>query len=316
MFRPACQAAVLTAALAAGAAHAQAVAVVLEAQGLSEAPVRRAQRATEAALRSASALKVGEGPAWKKGAPRKCDDEACAREAVRAAGAPVVALLAVRGQGDKVVVDVALWLEGGKLGTRRAEGGLDELEATLGPPLLALLPQWARKGWGGLRLDAAPGTVVKVDGQLSLWHPGDVLALPAGAHAVDVLYPDGRAVLTRVAVEEGTRARLEPPAPLELTAAPPSEGGSRLRAASYGLWMGGAALIAGSLIAGALGRGTGAGMSACRDDSRACPTIDEVQEKNRQAQAYASTANVLLGTGLGFTVAGVGLFSIDLVINK
>lgn len=300
-----------------GVSSAQAVAAVLDAHGLAEGPVRRSQRAAEAALKSVSALKVGEGPAWKKGAPRKgCDDDGCAKEVVRATGAGLVVLLSLKGQGEKIVADVALWLEGGKLGTRRVEGGLDELETAFAPALSQLLPLWGRKGWGGLRLDALPGSVVKVDGQVAAWKAGDVLALPAGTHSVDVLHPDGRAVLSRVTVEEGSRARLETPPMPELTTSAPSGGVSALRATSYGLWMGGAALLAGSLIAGALGRGTGAGMNACTDTSRACPTIDEALEKNRQAQAYASTANVLLYSGLAFTVAGAGLFTIDLAVSK
>lgn len=300
-----------------GAASAQAVAAVLEAHGLSEAPVRRAQRAAEAALRAVSALKVGEGPGWKKGAPRKgCDDESCAREAVRAAGAGMVVLLSLRGVGEKVVADVSLWLEGGKLGSRRVEGGLDELESLFPSPLSSLLPLWARKGFGGLRLDALPGTVVKVDGQVVPWKAGDVLAIPAGRHAVDVLHPDGRAVLSQVTVEEGARGRLETPPLPELATDAPREGISGLRATSYGLWTGGAALLAASLIIGAVGNGTGQGMAPCSDTSRACPTIDEVREKNRQAQAYASTANVFLYTGLAFTVAGAGLFTIDLATGK
>jgi hypothetical protein len=190
------------------------------------------------------------------------------------------------------------------------------LEAAFAPVVSALLPLWARKGWGGLRLDALPGAVVKVDGQVVPWKAGDVLALPAGTHAVDVLHGDGRAVLSKVTVEEGARSRLETPPLPGLSTDAPQNGGSRLRAASYGLWMSGAALLAGSLIVGAVGRGTGAGMAACRDGSRGCPTIDEALEKNRQAQAYAATANVLLYSGLAFTVAGAGLFTIDLATSK
>lgn len=309
--------AALTFACLPGPALAQATAAVLDAQGLSDGPVRKAQRSAEAALKQVSALKVTEGPAFKKAAPRKaCADEACAREAVRQAGAPLVVLLSLRSSGEKVIADLSLWLEGGKLGARRAEGQLDELEGALAAPLLALLPPWARKGFGGLRLDALPGAVVKVDGQVVPFAAGDVLALPAGEHAVDVLHADGRAVLSRVTVEEGARGRLETPPLPDLTT---SGGGQRsfaLRGTSYGLWMGGAALLAGSLFAGALGRGTSAGMTPCREDSRACPTIDEALEKNRQAQAYAATANVLLYSGLAFTVAGAGLFTIDLAIGK
>jgi hypothetical protein len=45
---------------------------------------------------------------------------------------------------------------------------------------------------------------------------------------------------------------------------------------------------------------------------RDCAPLDEVQQRQAQAQAYATTGNVLLGVGAGLAALGAGLFVIDL----
>lgn len=296
------------------AAHAQAlVSAILDASGVSDASSRRAQRATETALKQVSSLSVGEGPAFKKGAPKKCADD-CARELVgslSAAGAVLLELRALDGKGDRVAIEVQLWLDGARVGLKRGEGSIEGFEASVKPVLEALLPGWARKGFGGLQLEAEPGAVVKVDGRLASAKQGDVFAVPAGVHQVDVVFAEGHAVLQRLQVDEGSRVKVEAVSPAQAVSGRAPQGTSTLRGVSYGVFVAGAAAIAGGLIAGALGRGTAEGLASCQGDKRDCATLDVVQAKQAQAEAYATTGNVMLGVGGGLAATGVGLFIID-----
>jgi hypothetical protein len=234
---------------------------------------------------------------------------------VASVSAPAVVVLDLKGldrAGEKVSVELSLWLDGERLGARRSEGTIDGFEATARPALEALLPPWAKKGFGGLTLDLEEGSVVKVDGRVSKTRLGEVAAIPAGPHQVDVIFPDGHAVLQRIEVAEGARPPLVVHSPSEvLSGGPPPKSGG-LRATSYGLYVAGAAALAGGLVAGALARGTGAGLASCQGDVRDCAPLDEVQRRQAQAQAYATTGNVLLGVGAGLAALGVGLFVIDL----
>jgi hypothetical protein len=301
------------------AAHAQGlVSFVLDAQGMGDTTTRKVQRATEAALRGLSSLQVGEGPALKASAPRRaCSDEACLREVVQGVSAPGVALLNLRAGGAGILFEVSLWFDGEKAGQRRGEASLDNLEAGLRPALEPLVPAWARKGFGGVRLAVDSGAVVKLDGRALAGKPGDVLPVPAGPHTVDVVFPDGRAVLTRLQVAEGARTRLEvaPPEGVQV-AARADDGPGALRYVSYGLFTGGALALSGSLVAGALGKGTGAGVTPCSAQSRDCTTLEVAQARSAQAQGYATTANVLLGVGAGLAATGVVLFIIDVVAHR
>jgi hypothetical protein len=296
------------------AAHAQAlVSAILDANGVSDVALKRAQRATENALKQVSSLVVGEGPAFKKGAPKKCSDD-CARDLAHSLSSPGVVLLDLRaldGKGDRVSVEVQLWVDGERLGVKRGEGSIEGFETAVKPALEALLPAWARKGFGGLRVPVEAGTVVKVDGRLATAKSGEVIAVPAGSHQVDVVFAEGHAVLQRVQVDEGSRVKVEALSPAEAVSGHVSKGSSALRGVSYGVFVAGAAAIAGGLIAGALGRGTAAGLQSCQGDKRDCATLDQVQARQAQAQAYATTGNVMLGVGGGLAATGVGLFIID-----
>ncbi len=300
-------------------AQAQAlVAAVLDAPGVSEASVRRVQRATESVLKQLSGLPVGEAPTFKRGAPKRCDD--CAEALVKSLGAATVVLVdlkAAEPRGERVAIDFQLWVDGERVAARHAEGTTEAFELAARPALEALLLGWMRKGFGGLRVDVEPGALVKLDGRLAQGKPSDTQALTAGVHLVDVVFSDGRAVLQRFEVAEGQRGQLEV---LNQSAAFDTKGSivkstGTLRAVSYGTWMVGAAALAGGLVAGALGRGTAAGLTPCTAQTRDCATLDTVLERNRQAQAYASTGNVLLGVGGGLLAVGAGLFVIDVVMN-
>ncbi|MBL8917209.1 MAG: hypothetical protein JNM17_41275 [Archangium sp.] len=314
--------------LLATSAHAQAdtsagkpagriVAGVLDATNVPDASVKRLQRATEVALKQVSGLNVGEGPTWKKGAPKKCGttDECAADLAASLGNAILIDLKAVDGKGERVSIELQLWVDGEKLGAKRGEGSVDGFETAIKPVIEALLPAWARKGFGGLRLDVEPGVVVKVDGRLVSSKAGEIFAVPAGAHQVDVIFAEGHAVLQRLEVAEGSRVKLEALSPAEAVSGRGPRGTSALRGVSYGVFVAGSAAIAGGLVAGALGRGTGEGLASCQGDSRNCQTLDVVLEKQSQAQAYATTGNVMLGVGVGLAITGAGLFLIDVLTN-
>lgn len=297
------------------AAQAQAlVSAILDANGVSDAQLKRAQRATETALKQVSSLSVGEGPAFKKGAPRKCGDD-CARELARSLPSSGVVLLDLRSldpKSDRVAVEVQLWIDGERIGLKKGEGSIEGFETAVKPVLELLLPAWARKGFGGLRLQLEPGAVVKVDGRLAnTTKAGGVLPVPAGVHQVDVVFSEGHAVLQRVQVDEGSRVNVEALSPSEAVSGRAPRGMSALRGVSYGVFVAGAAAIAGGLIAGSLGRSTGAGLASCQGDKRDCQTLDEVQAKQAQSEAYATTGNVMLGVGGGLAATGVVLFIID-----
>ena len=296
-------------------ASAQAVvSAVLDANGVSDASLRRLQRTTEAALKQVSSLNVGEGPAFKKNVPRRCDDD-CAQELAQSVSVAGAVLLSVKGldrTGDKISAEVQLWLDGEKVGARRGEGTVDSFDAAIRPVLESLLPGWARKGYGGLRVEVEPGTVVKVDGRLLEGRPGEVVPASAGVHQVDVVFPEGHAVLQRIEVPEGGRAKVQAQSPAEAVSGKAPKRLSTLRAVSYGTFVAGAAVLAGGLVAGALGRGTAADLGpSCQGDNRNCTSLDVVQARQQQAEAYATTGNVMLGVGGGLAATGVILFLVD-----
>jgi hypothetical protein len=296
------------------AAHAQAlVSAVLDASGVSDAAAKRAQRATESALKQVSSLSVGEGPAYRKGAPRKCGED-CARDLVNgldAAGAVLLDLRSLDAKNDRVSIEVQLWLDGAKVGAKRGEGSIEGFEAAVRPALEALLPGWARKGYGGLKAELDPGAVLKVDGRIANVTSGEVFAVPAGVHQVDVVFSEGHAVLQRLTVEEGSRVQVQALSPSEAVSGKAPKSMSALRGVSYGAFVAGAATIAGGLIVGALGAGTGEGLASCQGDKRDCATLETVQQRQAQAQSYADTGNVMLGIGGGLAATGVVMFVID-----
>ncbi len=301
------------------AARAQGlVSAVLDANGVSDASVRRLQRATEMALKQVTGLPVGEGPAWKKGAPRRCTDD-CARElatSLSAAGVVLLDLRALDGKGERVSLELQLWIDGERVGLKKGEGTVEGFETAIKPVLEALLPAWARKGFGGLRVQVEPGTVVKVDGRLVTNRPGEVVAVPAGLHQVDVVFPEGHAVLQRFEVPEGSRVKVEAMSPAEAVSGKAPKDSSALRGVSYGVFVAGAATLAGGLVAGTLGRNTATGITAsCQGNVRNCTTLDVVQARQAQAEAYASTGNIMLGVGGGLAATGVVLFLIDALTN-
>ncbi len=278
---------------------------VLESHGLSEAQSRTLQRATEVALRELSGFDVRQA----RSAKRRCASDDCLKSAARQLGADWALLLSAR-SGAKLSVDGHLVGPEGRVATRKADG--DAPEAVVKAIVESLLPPHARKGWGGLDVEAPPGAHVKIDGRTVGRTPMEAVPVTASVHAVDVLFPSGQAVLQRVSVPEGARLKL----PLHPADGPTTvvegEGRSRtLRTVSYGLWTAGAMAIAGSLLAGAASRQASSFVRDCRGDERDCTPYAVALERHQQAESYAQTANVLLVAGGALSAAGVGLFAFD-----
>lgn len=298
-----------------GPASAQALAsVVLDVNGPSEATARKAQKAIDVSLKALSAAAVKDSQPFKKGAPRKCTDD-CGQELARTVGAPGVAVLDLKGSDSRILFELTFWLDGERVGTRKGETPPEALEPSMKAALEQLLPGWMRKGFGAMAVQVEGGSVVKVDGRVVSARNGDLVPVPAGVHQVDVIFPDGNAVLQRLEVPEAGRVPLELDSPAVITARA-TTGPTALRYASYGLFMGGAGSMAAGLIAGALSRGTGIGLTSCdTPDARSCSTLAEVQAAHLQAKQYASTGNVLLGVGASLLALGVSLFVVDVLLQ-
>jgi hypothetical protein len=136
--------------------------------------------------------------------------------------------------------------------------------------------------------------------------------VPAGVHQVDVVFEEGHAVLQRLEVAEGSRVKVEALSPAEAVAGKGPKGMTALRGVSYGVFVVGAATVAGGFVAGTLGRNTAADLTpSCQGDVRDCTSLDTVLAKQAQAKAYADTGNVMLGVGAGLAATGVVMFLID-----
>lgn len=286
---------------------------VVDVSGPSEATTRKVQKALDASLKALSGAGVKESAPFKKGSPRRCDD--CAKDAVRAVGTPAVALLELKGSDSRLLFELSFWVDGEKSGTRKGETPLEAIDASLKAALEQLMPGWMRKGFGALSVQVEGGSVVKVDGRVVTARNGELVAVPAGSHQVDVVFPDGNATLQRLDVPEAGRVPLEVE-PSRALSARASSGPTALRYASYGLFMAGAGTVAAGFIAGALMRGTGIGLTSCNTpDARSCSTLTEAQLRQQQAQQYASTGNALLGVGTSLVALAASLFVVDLLLQ-
>lgn len=288
------------------------VAQVLDAPGVTEATTKKIQSTAESLLKKLSGLPIGEGPAFKPGPRRSCADLACQRTVVSSAGTPAVALLSLRPSHSGVAFDVSFWLDGERLGLELGDADAEAPDNGLKPALDAVLPAWAKRGWGALRLEAPTGAVAKLDGRPMALKNGQLLSVPSGAHQLDVVYADGNAVLQRIEVPEGRQVRVDVTHP-PVVVRGGGEGNPVLRAVGFGLWVAGAAAVAGSLLAGTLSRQTGVGQNPCSAGSRSCVSYDTAMDRHRQAEAYAGTANILLGAGIAAASLGAGVFVFDVV---
>ncbi|MDY7226156.1 hypothetical protein [Hyalangium rubrum] len=283
---------------------------ILDGGSLGASEAERALGAATELARELTSLTVNP----VSGLSRRCADDACLRERLTEAQAEQgLFLLVTPARRGSVEVELA-WVEGVQANpVRRKVSGvaLAGLKEALRPALAALVPAFARKGWGGLVLEAESARV-RVDGRV-LVLSGEVTPLPAGPHEVDLLLPSGEASLSRELVPEGARLRLTAPteasSPLAPGAAPRGKG---LRATSYVTFSLGALAVAGSLVAGGLSRGARADVRPCLDSERVCTRYPEAREAYEKSDRYARAGNVLLGVGGALSAAGVGLFVFDL----
>lgn len=295
--------------LAVPAAAAERLSVrILDGGGLGASEAGRALGAAAELARELSALTVNP----VSGMAPRCVEQACLRAHLAEAQAEHGLFLRVT-PARRGSVEVELtWVEGAQeeLTRRRVPGvALAGLKEALRPAVAALVPAFARKGWGGLVVEGQSARL-RVDGRV-LEPSGAVTPLPAGPHEVDLLLPSGEAALWRELVPEGARLRLTPASeasPLAPGAAPRGKG---LRVASYVTFSLGALAVAGSLVAGGLSRGAREGVRPCVGSDRTCTRYPEARSAYEKSDRYARTGNVLLGIGGALSTAGVGLFVFD-----
>ncbi len=301
----------------AGPSRAETVAVAFaDPSGFNEAAQLKLLRAAEGVLKERSSLQVLEQDKPRAGAPRRrCGEEPqCARQLATSTKADYALLLSLGASSAGLSVD-GVWVEvnGTKALQRKVRGvSLDAPEPQLRELLEGLVPGWARRGYGGLVVDAQPGARIKVDGRAVATAPmSEPLAIPAGTHELDVLLPSGQAQLQRVSVPEGARVPLKMELGQDLL---PTGGGGKgvsgLRAAAYSTWTAGALTLAAAFVTAGLAQSTVNRIQACGPD-RQCSDIDDALAAQARAQQAIGTANVLMVVGGGLMGVGAGLFVVD-----
>jgi hypothetical protein len=281
---------------------------VLDGGGLGAAEAERVLGVATELARELSALTVNP----VSGMSPRCEGEACLRARVAEVQAEhgLFVLVTPRRRGLSSVE--LIWVDGAGEGLARRQVSsvaVAELKGALRPEVAALVPAFARKGWGGLVVETDAARL-RVDGRV-LEASGPVVPLPAGPHEVDLLLPSGGASLTRERIPEGARLRLIPPREVLAVATGEAVGGKGVRAASYVTFSLGALAVAGSLVAGGLSRGALDGIQPCVGASQDCSRYPAAQAAHEKSGRYARAGNVLLGVGGALSATGVGLFVYD-----
>jgi hypothetical protein len=244
---------------------------------------------------------------------RRCGDDACLRALLSEAQAEHGLFLLVTPVRRGSLDVEATWMDGAEGGSssrrRISVATAAELKAALRPAVAALVPAFARKGWGGLVV--ADSARLRVDGR-ALVSSDAVVPLTAGAHEVDLLLPSGEASLSRERIPEGARLILTPPAEASAGGLRAAARGKGLRTASYVTFSLGALALAGSLVAGGLSRGAIQGVDACVGPDRQCTRYPAARDAYDRSDRYARAGNVLLGVGGVLSTVGIGLFVFDL----
>ncbi|HLL55123.1 MAG TPA: hypothetical protein VK447_16325, partial [Myxococcaceae bacterium] len=288
---------------------AESVAVAFaDPSGFNEANQLKLLRASEQLLRERTSLNVLEQEKPRSGVPRRgCgEDPQCIRDLAATTRADYALLLTLGASSAGLAVD-GVWVEvnGTRALQRKVKGvSLDAPQSQLRELLDGLVPAWARRGYGGLVVDVAPGARIKVDGRAVATTPlSEPLAIPAGAHELDVLLPSGHAQLQKVSVAQGARVRLRMEGN-EMLAQTPGRGGvSGLRVAAYSTWSAGALTLAGAFITAGLAQASVNRIQACGAD-RQCSNIGDALAERERAQQAIGTANVLMVVGGGLMTAG------------
>ena len=312
---------VCVASLASAAARAETAAVLIaDAVDVGPALQGRIARAAEVALRELSGFGVTPLGSKASSAPRRsCGaDAACLTQVAALVGTAHVLLLGLASPEKNLVVDAYLVdVKLHQLVHRQViEGKLEEPERAVKSLVEAILPAYAKKGWGGLLIRAGGVLQIKVDGRrVAAPSTDEPLALVSGTHDVDVLFAAGPALLQRQAVREGERTLLEasPSAAAAAMGSAAHGSGDGMLVASYALWGAGTLAIAGAFVAGALSRLQSRGVVACTPTVKDCTDYATAMEQRRQAEIFARNGNILLGVGAGLATAGAGVFVFDLV---
>ncbi len=303
-----------------GAAHAETISVAVMDASAPEELQREVVRSTEQLLGELSGLTVrplAKVPAQRKGCAA---DAACLSTTAASTGSDHVVLLALSLSGERLFVDAFLVDVRGRKAVHRQlpEGRPEEPEVSVRALLEALLPGYARKGWGGLTIKLEPKAQLKIDGARYALNPQDpFVALTAGMHEVDVVLPGGAALLQKKQVREGERDVLSVPSAAMLpTGVETSRGRSdALLATSYGLFSVGALAIAGSFIVAGMARRVAGDVTLCGGPGP-CSTEPAAMAAKARAENLTRNANILLGSGAVLSTAGAGVFVFDLVRSK
>jgi hypothetical protein len=308
----------IAAALLATSASAATVRVVpWRAAGVSEAQVATVVRAADAALRELSTL-VPQPALLSSPLPKRCgaEDPGCWMTLAVKANADYGLVLAADPSGGLTVDLVLVDLKARKVAQRRVTAPTPDAAAQAARNAVeVLVPAYLRKGYGGFLVDLPAGSRLKVDGKVVLAEPSRApVPVPNGRHEVDLLSPDGTAVLTRAAVAEGQVAPLQ----LSLRPAPSSAdrpaGNNALKITSAVLWTAGtAAAVSAFGIAAAANFRASNVLRPCNGQDRTCITQEQAVAAQAEITRSMYTADALL-IGGGVLAAGGGVvFTFDLL---
>lgn len=308
----------IAAALLATSASAATVRLIpWRAPGVTEASTGSMVRASEAAVRELSTLVL------QTALPpsllfKRCgaEDPGCWMALAAKANADYGLVLAADPSGGLSVDLVLVDLKARRVAQRRFTApSADAAAPAARAAVEALVPAFLRRGYGGFLVDLPVGSRLKVDGKVVLAEPSRApVPVPNGRHEVDLLMPDGTAMLTRADVAEGQVT------PLALRAERPAAGGDRpagnnaLKITSAVLWTAGtaAAVAAFGVAASANGRATTV-FHPCTDANRNCVTQEQALAGQQDLALSMQMANILLIGGGALAAGGGVVFTFDLL---
>lgn len=298
----------------ASAAPAATVRLVPLRAGVPESQALAVVRATEAALRETSTLVLQ--PAMPVSlASKRCgaEDPGCWSGLAARAGTDYGLVVVADAMGGLTVDLVLVDLKARRVAQRRFTApGVDGAVQPIRASVEALVPPFLRRGFGGFLVELPKGARLKVDGRVVLAEPSRApVPVPNGRHEVDLLLPDGSAVLTRADVAEGQTEALR------FDPSPPA-GGRRsndaLLATSAALWTAGTISVVTSLaLASLVNVRTSTNLAPCAGGSFSCVTLEQARAEQRSLSQVVAAANILLVGGGVLAVGGAGVFTFDLV---